>query len=93
MTTFEVVPEDVRKAKRASGSGRTPSPLTLALEQGQTIFIPVSTWPKKNPPKSIVNQPTSRLRRLGMKAAGHLVERDGVKGWVLWAEPLEETDA
>jgi len=84
MTDFEIVPPEAREwpAKVRLRRGTAPLAVALALESGETVFLPRNG--QKQAPRFV--QPGSYLNLRGYMTQHRLVMRDGVEGWVMWAE-------
>jgi hypothetical protein len=80
---FEIVPADDRP-QRPRGLGHAPSPIALALERGDTVFIPgVLTSSAASGGQQGRN---SYLRHRGFVVTTRRGTRNGVKGTYVWAE-------
>jgi hypothetical protein len=77
---FDVVPADERPA--GVPKNRRPSPLSVALERGDTVFVPG----RKSGNLGSVQQKRSYLRSRGFAVVAREGERNGVKGVYVWAE-------
>jgi len=77
--TFEVIPDNERPADKWSN---TRSPLTIALCDGKTVFVPGATH-------KFAGGVRTSLARWGFRIVGRQTVRDGVFGLVMWAEKKE----
>jgi hypothetical protein len=78
MTDFEVVPTEERPVRFG------PAPISLALERGDTVFIPGAT--ANSYAVAALRNKRSYLRQRGYVVVARQGQRNGVKGAYVWAE-------
>lgn len=78
MSDFEIIP-DLERPELIT-RGRPPTPLSLVLATGRTVFMP--TRPRLDGQRGY-------LSKRGLRLHTQAGERNGVQGFYAWTEPLE----